>query len=212
MESLLKYVTYFENVARTLNSVLHTDTNKHFACIDSASLFAGVQTEISDVAFFLENYSAGFQDNNGTLSKRPHGAFSLVKQVPQSGSYAEKTDAKIWAEAECMKILAKIRYEQKQGVADVRGFLFNSVEFELLDNMPNGWCGMRVSFEMTANTSLCYDASEFSSDADLVKICKPIEAYSVAELLVAMSETQINGVVSAQNVLLLEDGELIEIE
>ena len=212
MDSLLKYKVYFENIARTLNSVSHTDDDPHFESIHSSALLSGVQSTIKDVAFFLESYTAGFSDNAGTLVKRPNGGFSIVMQVDLSGSYTEKTNAIIWAEQECMKVLAKIMQDKKNAVAEVRGFDFNTVNFMPLDNMPAGWCGMRVEFEMAANTILCFDENEWQSDAALVMPCKPLSEYSAAELLAVLSEAQLNGILAEQNVLLLEDGNLIEIE
>lgn len=178
MDSLIKYKNYFETIARSLNSISHTDADKHFESIHSSALFNGVQFKIKKYGFFLENYSSGFKDENGNLSKMPSGAFSIIKQVSGSGNYDEMSNAMAWGEAECMKVLAKIKQDKKDRVFDVIGFDFNTVECITIDNMPLGWYGMRVSFELPTPTALCYDESQWLSNPELAEdcVCDPVSS------------------------------------
>lgn len=212
MDSLTTYVNYFENIARALNSISHTDDDPHFESIHSAALFNGVQSKIDDRVFWLEDYTASFKQSGGQVSKMTTGAFSILKKIDGSGDYAKATAAKAWAEAECQKVLSKVLQDKKNSVPAVRGFDFNEVVLMAMDNQPSGWWGMRVEFGLMDNTGFCYHSEDWTGTVPPEVVCKPLSEYTAAELLADMSETQLNGILEELNVLLLEDGEMIEIE
>ncbi|MEA3378041.1 MAG: hypothetical protein U9Q69_00215 [Nanoarchaeota archaeon] len=146
------YTDYFENIAKNLKAISHTEAEKHFYKTELEELLIGLQNTINYPALVLEGYDISFTDHGSdNFLKDRDGAFSILKMCNDPNDAS-----KIYAIYESCEIIVNnilniIKYhKEKKTHAVVKDFEFSSVEVLPIAN-ENGGYGMRCSFRLTSN-------------------------------------------------------------
>lgn len=163
VKTIVEYTEYFRKIATELIPISHLPSDSHFVPIHSAALFNGVQYNVDDRVFFLEQYSVEMIGDADSLVQRVSGAFSICKYVDSSGNYEQSNEIIAWAEKLCKEVLGRIRYDVEMGFLENVRFDFNSVEMLPLSQRPLNYCGMRVAFNYDVADSFCYNESNWQS-------------------------------------------------
>ena len=144
-----EYITYFENIAKNLKAIGHTDEEKHFFSIEEEEALLGLANSIKYPAMILEGYDFKFtdQDSDNVLKGRM-GAFTVYKQSNDLND-TEKTYQIYEDVEEIIDDIINLIREHKEARAHpiVTDFDFRSIQALRINSLEIG-IGIRVSFEI----------------------------------------------------------------
>ena len=146
-------ITYFENIARNHQNILHTDEVKHFFRMEIDEVLAGInRTNVAYPMLILEGYAFALTDNRSdNILKNREGAFILLDHISDVSDHNAIHDK--WDELEeiATEILIRIKTDKKNPLTPVvRNFDFDSINASLILNEIGNDVGIRVSYTITS--------------------------------------------------------------
>lgn len=153
MAKFCDLISYFENLARKHNDILHSDGEKHFFRMEIDEVLEGInRTDVAYPMLILEGYSFDFTDNKSdNLLKNRQGAFILLDHISDNSDH--NTIHQKWDELEeiATEILVKIKSDKLNPLTPVvRNFDFESVNVSLILNQIGNDVGVRITYTITS--------------------------------------------------------------
>ena len=156
MSQFSNLIAYFNNLASTHKSILHTEQEKHFFRMEVDEVLAGInRTDVAYPLFVLEGYSYGFTDfNSDNLLKKRQGGFILLDHISDMSDFDAIHETWDALEEIGDEILVKIKMDKRSPLTKVvRDFDISSVEATLIMNQVANTVGIRYLFSISSPTS-----------------------------------------------------------
>lgn len=146
-----QYVSYFEDIARNLIAIGHTDSEKHFFRLELDELLVSLGSKINWPCLVLEGYDVRFIDKSGdNVLKNRTGAFVVMDKLKNAQDFDAIHAIYDKCETICDDIISKMYFDKKtRRHAVVKDFDLEQVEYILLNNEVECSYGIRVSFPIT---------------------------------------------------------------
>jgi hypothetical protein len=165
MSFINEYVSYFENLARVHEDILHKDGEKHFYRLEPEEYLVGLTSEMNYPAIVLEAYDCSFQDKeSNNILKNINGAFAILKHLENE----QDIDGihEIWDE--CEKIgtdfLIRIYNEKFTRQNIVIKLDMNSVTMAPVANGPGRVYGMRFTYTLMVRQTHLVEPSKWTDN------------------------------------------------
>lgn len=161
MSFLNNYVSYFQFLAESHKSILHTDVEKHFFRMELDELMNGLPSLINWPAFILEAYDINYLSrSSNNILKSYNGAFTILQKISDTQDF--NSIHEVWAECESIGtdfIIMMYNNRFKLWEADpydpegvVINFEINSVEGMPVAQDVDGAYGFRFTFSLIGKT------------------------------------------------------------
>ncbi len=171
MQNFIQYIQYFENVARGLVEIAHTNEDKHFVSVGPEELFEGLRSTFKGTLLLLEDSNTVPLNIDDSEYNGIRGAFSILKYLGPNHKYSEENISVNWAEGLCKQVLVKMKADIPIGNGIKKQSKFNTSDCEFIPmrNWPIGWYGMRCEFYIQVPTALCEDNTAYFPAFSTVK-------------------------------------------
>jgi hypothetical protein len=161
------YVSYFEGLAKTHESILHNDSEKHFFRLDPEEYLVGLKSDVNYPALMLEGYDCNFTDREAnSILKSINGAFAIIKHLEEEGDTAGMHE--IWDECEQigLDILVRTYNEKYVRTGIIIKLDFNTVNMQLLANEADRAYGCRFTYSLIVRQNHLIDNSKWTDKDD----------------------------------------------
>jgi len=160
-------ISYFQTIAETHLSILHTSTEKHFYRLEIDEVLSGL-SDINYPALILEAYSLSYSDNKSDNPlKTRSGAFILLDHVVDPNDFDTIHSNLDALEVIGDDIISKIRKDKRDStIKIVKDFKLDSVEVSTVSNIVGNDWGLRFEYELTSPVPLDYDATKWLSSSE----------------------------------------------
>jgi len=157
MNTLLNYIAYFENLATELDSIQHSEQEKHFSRIDNNELFENLKATIKERALLIEDYQLVPINKDDSRYRGITGAFSVVFHLGSKSTFDLEIEKQDLGEKICYEILKRIEEDIRGGQGIPKQTYFNTSDAEImhLKNAPLGWFGARAEFFIQIPEGFC---------------------------------------------------------
>lgn len=169
--TLKTFFQYMENLARSNQSLLHTDANRHFVRSNFSELVGKAFEDLQSPAMLVDTYEAeGIDRTSDNLLVKRYVAFTIIKRITEKGNHAQLLDLETDCETIAMKVLARMKYDRRSATTNMRAKqqLFadvdlNAWEGHVLNEMLNGaWAAFRIQVPIiNADDRLTMNAADW---------------------------------------------------
>ena len=166
MATLNEFTTFFENIARNLKSIGHTDAEKHFCRMEFEEVIGGMQSGAHFRLLVMETYEFGFtdKDSDNIIKNRICGLILL--DIPKNkDDFTERALLMSGMEAdvdEILKMMLKLKGDPFNHPV-LMDFDISTVNVLPMMNGPDGSCGFRIVFDSKGRFSPAVDETKWIS-------------------------------------------------
>lgn len=157
---------YFKKVATELKAIGHTETEKHYCRINMDEVFGGLKTVLKSPALILEAPDNFLTDEHSDNELKGTNIGFLVVKKTAKGDFDAEDDALTEMETIVEDIISRLRKEHREystaGIIS-KSFQENTVRWNKVGPLWDGWHGWRVTMQVANHIDLSYNSDKWNS-------------------------------------------------
>lgn len=151
--NILDLHSYFEDLAKKHERILHSSEKKHFFKGGLEEFFAGLRNKVKFPAVVFDGFELRYDGKDDDIQKEREFSFTICQQFETAGNVEQRTQAVSDCEKIGEEFIKKIIYDLDESSC---GFLFSCASGILMENTNEKYVGIEFTCLLTSkfNTKL----------------------------------------------------------